>query len=138
MRANAIRRFWVALAILPLLGGLAFASSPAMFTCRGDLVARTSCCCPVGEHATSASGGAASTLSAACCCDISQMKAPAPSAVAEVRAAAQITLHPDLAPVALRSLVEWPPTFHTWPTARMVHQAPPAIPILLSKQSFLI
>ena len=138
MRASAIRRFWVALAILPLIGVLAFASGPAMFTCRGDLVARAACCCPVGEHAASASSGTASTLSAACCCDISQMKAPAHSAVAEARSTAQITQHPDLAPVALQSLVEWPPTSHTWQTARMVHQPPPAIPILLGKQSFLI
>ena len=46
MRLNGVRRFWVALAILPLIGGVALASGPAMFVCRGDAVARTACCCP--------------------------------------------------------------------------------------------
>lgn len=138
MRANAIRRFWVALAILPLLGGLAFASGPAMFVCRGDLVARATCCCSVGEQAPSASRGTASTLSAACCCDVTQMKAPVPSAIGEARAATQITEHVDWAPVVVQALVDWPSTFHAWPTVRVAQGPPPAIPILLGKQSFLI
>jgi hypothetical protein len=138
MRLQARHRFWVALAILPLIGGFALASGPAMFVCRGDLVARTACCCPVGEHAAPASRGAAPSLSAACCCDVSQMTAPVTPAVAESRVPAQLIQHLDLVPVATLAIVAAPASAQSWIAARVAHPPPAAIPILLSKQSFLV
>ena len=137
MRFNGLRRFWVALAILPLLGGVALASGPAMFVCRGDVVARTACCCPVGDRTAPASSQSTPSVSAGCCCDMSQMNAPVAPA-AEPRVAPQTIEHFVLAPIAGTPFVSSAPSLRAWPAAAFAQPPPAAIPILLAKQSFLV
>jgi hypothetical protein len=69
-RFSGPRRLWVAVAMLPFLAGLAFASASVSFVCEGDLVVRTECCCPVGQHRVSTSSGGLSSLAPASCCDV--------------------------------------------------------------------
>lgn len=132
-----LSRLWIAVAIVPLVAGAALASGPAMFVCRGDSIARVSCCCPESQHRGSPPN-AAPTLSAACCCDMSQMSAPSAPAVVEPRAGllADFTgLAPALGAGPTTSLA---PNLRPWPTALLAQPPPPAVPILLGKQSLLI
>ena len=137
MRLNGLRRFLIALAIVPLIGGVALASGPAMFVCRGDLVARATCCCPEMEGAAPASSPTAPSVSAGCCCDVSQASAPVAPAV-EPRIAPQAIERIVLAPITGAAVVLSPPSAHAWGAFKLTHAPPPAIPILLSKQSFLL
>ena len=137
MRLKGLRRFLVALAILPLLGGVALASGPAMFVCRGDLVARTTCCCPGMERAAPASSPTAPSVSAGCCCDVSQASAPVAPA-GEPRVAPQAIERVVLVPLTGAVVVLSPPSARSWGAFKLAHAPPPAIPILLSKQSFLL
>ena len=135
MRLNGVRRFWVALAILPLIGGVALASGPAMFVCRGDAVARTACCCPDHHRAPTPT---APTVSAGCCCDVSQANAPvAPAAESRV-VAPEFVGQLVLAPLAGAAFASPAPSVHAWPAAALAQPPPAAIPILLGKQSLLI
>ena len=132
-----LSQFWIALAILPLIGGAALASGPAMFVCRGDSIGRVTCCCPELQHLGS-SPKAAATLSAACCCHVSQMGAPSAPAVVEPRTA--LFAHSTGLAAALgagptASLV---PNARPWPAALLAQPPPTAVPILLGKQSLLI
>lgn len=137
MKLNALRRFLIVLAIVPLIGGVALASGPAMFVCRGDLIARTTCCCPGMEGAAPTSSPTAPSVSAGCCCDVSQATAPVAPA-AEARVAPQAIERIVLAPLTGAAVVPPSPTAHAWAAFTLTHAPPPAIPILLSKQSFLL
>jgi hypothetical protein len=138
MKLRGQSRLFVALAVLSLLAGNAFASGTAMFVCRGDMVARITCCCPQGQHAVPGSEDGTPSVSAGCCCDISQMKSTPPPAVAESRAAAPIAPLVALLPFATSELAPSLPAARAWPSGRLAHPPPLAIPILLGKQSFLI
>jgi hypothetical protein len=138
MKLRWQRRLSIAVALLALLAGNAFASGAAMFVCRGDMVARTTCCCAQGQHALARFEGARSSVSAGCCCDISQAKSTPAPAIAESRSAGQIAPLTALLPLATSELVSWPVTARAWPSGRLAHPPPLAVPILLVKQSFLI
>ena len=137
MKLDGLRRIWIALAIVPLMAGIAFASVPTMLVCRGDLVARTSCCCPNAHSGPAASQGAEATLSGRCCCDVMQAKPPVGPSVATARAATVARPQP-LAVVASIDLHWFGNASRIEPTVRWAHPPPPAVPILLGKQSFLI
>ena len=137
MRLNGLRRFWVALAILPLIGGVALAAGPAMFVCRGDAVPRTACCCPEHQQGAPAPRQTAPSLSTGCCCDVSQANAPIAPA-AEPRVAPQFVGQLVLAPLAGTAFASPVPSVHAWPAAALAQPPPAAIPILLAKQSFLV
>jgi len=137
MRFNGLRRFWVALAILPLIGGVALASGPAMLVCRADAVARTACCCPDAHRADAAPLQTAASLSVGCCCDVSQANAPGGSA-AEPRVAPQLPEQILLGPAAGIAFAAPAPNVRAWPAAALAQPPLFAIPILLAKQSFLI
>ena len=137
MKLNASGRIWVALAILPLIGGVALASGPAMFVCRGDAVPRTACCCPDHQQDGPGPRQTAPSLSAGCCCDVSQAVAPVAPA-AEPRVAPQLVGHLVLAPLAGAAFASPAPSVHAWPAAALAQPPPAAIPILLAKQSFLV
>ena len=137
MRLERLRRFWVALAILPLIGGVALAAGPALFVCRGDLVARPTCCCPDHGRSAAASTEAAPSLSAGCCCDVSQVIAPAVPAV-EPRVSPHAVAHLAWAPVAGAALLAPSRSVPAWAAAKIAHAPPPAIAIRLAKQSFLV
>jgi len=136
MRSH-LRRSWIAVAVLPLLAGTALASGPAMFVCRGDSIARVTCCCPAVQHRAMPSS-TAPTLSAACCCDMSQMTAPTAPAVLEPRTATLLEHQSALAPAFGAAIVSSAPGLRTWPTERLATPPPLAVPILLGKQSLLI
>jgi hypothetical protein len=137
MKLDALRRVWIALAIVPLMAGVALGSVPAMFVCRGDTIARTSCCCPNAQLGSSESQAKNASLSERCCCDLSQMKSSGAAAMAATRAAApaRIQIVFAAATVDLQSLEK---TSRVWPAERLAHPPPLAVPILLGKQSFLI
>ena len=137
MKLKGHRRVWIALAIVPLMAGVALASVPAMFLCRGDLVARASCCCPDAHGGPAASQSVQATLSGRCCCDVTQAKAPVSPSVATARAATVARPQP-LAVVASIDLHWFGNASRIEPTVRWAHPPPPAVPILLGKQSFLI
>ncbi len=137
MKLDGFRRIWLALAIVPLMAGVALASVPAMFLCRGDMVARASCCCPNAHSVAAASQTAEATLSGRCCCDVTQAKAPVGPSVATARAATVARPQP-LAVVASIDLHWFGNASRIEPTARWAHPPLPAVPILLGKQSFLI
>ena len=137
MRLNTLRRFALALAIVWLAGGVAFASTPGLFVCQGDRVARVECCCPAADHDVPASPAQGPELTPGCCCDISQLEAPPSQGPAMPRLTA--TVAPDIA-TALVTTVDLESLLRS--DARSIGalaQAPPrGIPILLGKQSFLI
>lgn len=136
MRLTALRRFLAAVAMVPLLAGLAFAATPRMFVCSGDSIARAECCCS-GEHDGASRGSTRPTIAAGCCCDISQMKVPTPPGVAANRAAA---LRVAIAFLAVRetTLVSLFPRGLSPEGARLAQGPPGPIPIRLAKQSFQI
>ena len=132
-----LSRIWMAAAIVPLIAGTALASSPAMFVCRGDSIARPTCCCPESQHRAPAPMSAP-TLSASCCCDILRVAVPATPAVLDSWTTALAAHHEDVAP---------PPGVAMAPAASRLDGRPlgvlrrpplPAAPVLLRKQSFLI
>lgn len=132
-----LSRLWIAVAIVPVVAGAALASGPAMFVCRGDSIARVTCCCPESQHFGSAVNAPA-TLSAACCCDVSQMNAPCAPAVLEPRTAL-FAYSTGLAPaLGVRPIASLAPDVRRWPAALLAQPPPTAVPILLGKQSFLI
>ena len=132
-----LSRFWIAVAVLPLLAGTALASGPATFVCRGDSIARLTCCCPVAQH-RGTPWSATPTLSAACCCDMSQMTTPTAPAVLEPRNATLLEHQSALAPAFGTEILSFAPDLRTWPTERLAKPPPLAVPILLGKQSLLI
>jgi hypothetical protein len=139
MRAGVLLRIWMALAVVPLVAGAAFASQSRGFVCQGDSVVRRDCCCPGHEHRVGAPASSQAELKAACCCDVSQMSVPVPSPAAEPSvpgAAAPLQVF-----VGAVSLVIVEPRLAAtgWClVSGTAHAPPPAIPILLQKQSFLI
>ena len=137
MKLDGLRRIWLALAIVPLLAGVALASVPAMLVCSGDLLARASCCCPDAHSAPSAAQGAQASLSGRCCCDVVQAKAPVGPGVAAA-GAATVSRPQPLVAVASIDLHSFENTWRIERTVRWAHPPPPAVPILLGKQSFLI
>jgi hypothetical protein len=143
MKLRGLRQIWVALALVPLMAGLALASTPAMFLCRGDLVARATCCCPMVEHGPAIARSTQSTLSVRCCCDLAhhdlahQMKGPVSSGLAAPRVGVPARVQVSIA-VATIDLHVLARTCGIWPGASLQHPPPPTIPILLGKQSFLI
>ena len=136
MKLSGLHRLWIAVAILPLIGGVALASGPAMFVCRGDSVPRKTCCCPESERAPAPSP-AAPSFSAACCCDLTQVSASVVPAV-EPRVSAQPIEHFMLAPISAAASATPRPTLRAWAAFNFAHAPPQAISILLSKQSFLL
>lgn len=132
-----LSRFWIAVAVLPLLAGTALASGPAMFVCRGDSIARVTCCCPAVEHRATRSS-TTPTMSAGCCCDMAQLTTPTAPAVLEPRAATLLEHPSALAPAFGAAIVSFVPDLRTWPTERLAKPPPLAVPILLGKQSLLI
>ena len=134
---NHLKRFWIAVAVLPLLAGTALASGPAMFVCRGDSIARLTCCCPAVQHRATP-WSMTPTLSAACCCDLSQLTAPTAPAVLEPRTATLLEHQSDLAPSLGAATVSWGASFSSFPAERLAQPPPSTVPILLSKQSLLI
>lgn len=137
MKLSAPRRFWIALAILPLIGGVALASGPAMFVCRGDSIARVTCCCPDNPQAAPAPSSTTPSLSVACCCELTQVKAPIVPG-AETRISLQVLEQFVVAQLVAAPLASPPPTVRSWAAFKLAHSPPSAIPILLGKQSFLI
>jgi hypothetical protein len=133
MKLEGRRSLLGALALLPLLAGVALASGPVLFVCGIDHVARPDCCCP-DAHSTSTPSDGHPTLTAACCCDVTDAQAPATPAAAESRAV-QISHLAATAPAAWTAASS-PPAVRAALSAGMA-QPPPTIPILLAKQSFL-
>jgi hypothetical protein len=134
-----LSRFWIAVAVLPLAAGTALASGPAMFVCRGDSIARVTCCCPAVQHRATPRS-TTPTLSAACCCDMSQMTTPTAPAVQEPRTVTLLVHQSAFTPVFGGAIASFASDHRTWPTARARLAKPPplVIPILLGKQSLLI
>ena len=58
--------------------------------------------------------------------------------VAEPRVTPQVVEHPVLAPVSGATIVWSSPNARTWAPSKLAHAPPLLIPILLSKQSFLL
>jgi len=137
MKLKVLGRVWVALAIIPLMAGLAFASGSAMFVCRGDMIARAECCCQ-GEHGLSAPSGTTAKLTAASCCDVSQAKAPVRPGLGAPRALAPVASKVIFGPTIPLTLDFAPAGRHVWLASRFAHPPPLAVPILLAKRSFLI
>jgi hypothetical protein len=137
MRLRGLRRFVIALAVLPLVGGVGLASVPAMFLCRGDQVARATCCCPAMPADATPSSQIPPTVAAGCCCDVSQANAPE-SPVAEPRLPMQALEHPVLMPLAGADVVWSPPSAPGWAASKHAQAPPRSIPILLGKQSLLV
>ena len=136
---RGIRRLWVAVAMLPLLAGLAFASGPSRrFICEGDLIARAQCCCPAAQHETSGPAGDDGTVSPACCCRVSRTDARSTTAVTEPAVAPQLTAKILLAPGAAPNLDTLTRSYQAQSPVGLAHPPPRAVPILLGKQSFLI
>jgi hypothetical protein len=138
MRLNRLRRFALALAIVWLAGGVALASTPGLYVCQGDGVARVECCCPTADHGVPTAPPQGPELSPGCCCDISQLEAPPSQEPAMPSATASIA--PDVAAalvttIDLDSLV---PRGNARSTGALAQAPPRGIPILLGKQSFLI
>jgi hypothetical protein len=136
MKLEGSRRLLVALALVPLLAGVALAWSPAMFACQDDGVARARCCCPDEVHRAPVPRDASPILSAACCCDETQVQAPTTPVATESRAV-QTSRHFAAASPSLPMLASSPPALRAAPAAARA-QPPPAFPILLAKRSFLI
>ena len=130
-----LSRFSIALAVL--LAGTALASGPAMFVCRCDSIARMTCGCPAVQHRATPRS-TTPTLSAACCCDTSKMTTPTAPAVLEPRTATLLEHQSAPAPAFGAAVVALAPDLRTWPTQRLAKPPPPAVPILLGKQSLLI
>jgi hypothetical protein len=138
MDGKFARRLAAALAMLPLILGVAFASGSTLyFVCRGDAVARLECCC-AGEMYGPAAARDAKTLQGACCCDITRARRSEAPAVTFSRDA---TFTPPKifawASQAFHLSVPEPPrvvAFATW----ALHPPGPSVPILLRKQSFLV
>ena len=133
-----LRRQWVALALVPLMAGVAVASTPAMYLCRGDLVARATCCCPTARLSPSTARATPATLSERCCCDLTQMKSPGAAAMAATRAAAPESPQVAFAAATTVDIQSLKNTSRIWPAMRLAHPPPPPVPILLGKKSFLI
>jgi hypothetical protein len=139
MSARVLLRIWIALAVVPLVAGAAYAAEGRTFVCQGDEVVRRDCCCPGHEHQVGAASAATPELKAACCCDISQMSSPAAAPAAEPRVAASVAPLKVFPAAVSLALVE--PSLATtpwWLVVRTAHPPPPAVPILLQKQSLLI
>lgn len=136
MKLSGLRRLWIGVAILPLIGGVALASGPAMFVCRGDSVPRKTCCCPASEDAPAPSP-AGPSLSAACCCDLTKSSASVAPAV-EPRVSPQAIEPFMLAPIGAAAGATPRPTDRAWAAFNFAHAPPQAIAILLRKQSFLL
>ena len=134
MRLNRSSRFWVAVAILPLIGGVALASGSAMSGCRGGIAARMTCHC-LDQRAPDVPSQAVPRVSAGCCCEAWPANAPA-ALVAEERVAPPSVDH-FAAPRAGFALASSLPSGRSWPAAR-AHPPRAAIPILLAKRAFLI
>lgn len=135
---SSFSRFWIAVAVLPLLAGTALASGPAMFVCRGDSIARVTCCCPAVQHLATSRSATTQTLAAGCCCDMSRVTTPTAPAVLEPRTATLLEHQAALAPAFGAPVVSLAPHLRTWPTERLAKPPPLAVPILLGKQSLLI
>ena len=136
MRSH-LNRFGIAVAVLPLVAGTALASGPALYVCRGDSIARVTCCCPAGQHRATPQD-APPALSAACCCDMSQVAAASALAVVEPRTATPLEHQFAATPAFGDAFISSAPVFRTW-AADQVNQPPPlAVPILLGKHSFLL
>ena len=127
-----LRRF-IALAILPLVAGTALASSPATFVCRGDSIARPTCCCPESQH-RAPTPTSPPTLSSACCCDISQVSVPTIPAVLDPEMPGILAHHEGLGAAVSAAMVDSASSLDARPVLKLAH----AVPILLGKQSLLI
>jgi hypothetical protein len=109
-----------------------------MFVCRGDAIARVTCCCPQSQHRPPAPLSAP-TLSAACCCDISRLDVPAIPAEVDSAALALANHHHEvIGPAPGDASVSPPSSLDTWPAVLLAQPPPHAVPILLGKQSRLI
>ena len=134
MLRNAVHRFWLTLAIVPLMTGVAMAAQPLAFLCRDDAVVRRICCCARPQAQAPARDG---EIQAACCCDL--VAASIPMVPAAAPAPTRVAMSPHAAVVALLGVLRRP---RLAPTARLRStrsaQPPPPLPILLQKQSLLI
>lgn len=136
MDRRAARQFWVALVLIPLMAGMAFAAGGGRyFVCAGDAIPRLDCCCPASMQGSAPAQGAA--VAAACCCSLARTGAPAVPAASSSR---------DVTPVFSKLLHATVSALELAPTAAPVqgafaasaeHPPSPAVPILLRKQSFL-
>jgi hypothetical protein len=136
MRLRMLRRFATGLAIVPLLAGLAFASAPGMFVCRGDNVPRVECCCPGAAHGVLPDRNP--VLGPGCCCDVSQLQQPPTADPAVPRVTAPVTPDAASAPMARVEVGTMSPLARAWRAERFARPPPLSLPILLGKQSFLI
>jgi hypothetical protein len=136
MKPDGPRRLLVALALLPLLAGVAWGAGPVLFGCPGDRVARAAGCCPDEARAAGAARALVPTLAAARCCDVRHVQARATPAATEGRAV-QAGLHLAGSSSSLRMPAAPPSPLGARP-GKTLAQPPPTIPILLAKQSFLI
>ena len=136
MRLRMLRRFATGLAIVPLLAGLAVASTPGMFVCRGDNVPRVECCCPGAAHGALPATNA--VVGPGCCCDVSQLEAPPSADPAAPRVTAPVTPDAASAPMARVEVGTMSPPARVWRAERFARPPPLSLPILLSKQSFLL
>jgi hypothetical protein len=128
-------RFWVAVAILPLIGGVALASGSAVFGCRGGRVACMTCCCP-DQRLPHAPSQAVPGILVACCGAASQANAPL-ALIAEPPVAPHAVDHFVAAPFASVVSPSSLSSVRPWPAAALAQPPPAAIPIVLGKQSFL-
>ena len=138
MRLNTLRRFAVALAIVWSAGRVAFASTPGLYVCQGDGVARVECCCPTADHGMPAAPAQGPELSPACCCDISQIEAPRSQGPAMPSVTASVAPDVAAALVTTIDLDSRVPRGNARSISALAHAPPRGVPILLRKQSFLI
>ena len=138
MRLNRLRRFALALAIVWLGGAVAFASTPGLYICQGDGVARVECCCPTADHDVPAAAAQGPELSPGCCCDLSQLEAPPPQGPAMPSVTASVAPDVAAAPVTTIDLDSLVPRGGARSIGALAQAPPRGIPILLGKQSFLI
>ena len=133
-----LSRFWIAVAVLPLVAGTALASGPAMFVCRGDSIARVTCCCPAVQHRATPGSTHADAVGGLLLRHVSKMTTPTAPAVLEPRTATLLEHQSVAAPAVGAAIVSLAPDLRTWPTERLAKPPPLDVPILLGKQSLLI
>jgi hypothetical protein len=138
MNTTRTRRWYSLLAVIPLALSLTFAPSERSFVCQGDSVARQECCCQPNTGLSPPVPGILATIASGCCCDVNHSTTSVVPAEAAARVATAMTFNGPAASMAgpapcLQHLLGQ--RFAAW---HSLHPPPRAVPILLSKQTFLI
>lgn len=139
MRTLGARRCFTLLAVVPLLVALGSTPSSQMFVCRGDSLARQTCCCAHGGTVQVPPAQNIATLTNACCCRLGQRTVSVAPALASARGGVPNSSRILEAATTLRSVLGVPVYVEAEAIAwRLAHPPPTAVPILVGKQTFLI